>query len=86
MNVTPAEHQAATRVLDALAPSSGYSRGVLDAYQDACEGAPWSSVGGFTVGEIPVPLRAPHWVLKESASYQVDYLRGYEAQAKAGST
>ena len=87
------EQEAAQRVLDVVAPSAAYQRGRLDAYQDQCEGCPQASLGATTVPpDAHLVPRPPHWALKTAyeqptaearEAYLADYLRGYEAQARA---
>lgn len=55
--------------------SKSFERGRLDCAQDACENAPFASVGGMDARKVMV---RPHWI---SESDWPEYLRGYQAGA-----
>jgi len=56
-------------------PSERFMRGHADCAQDACENAPFASVGGMDARKNMI---RPHWI---SESDWPEYLRGYQAGA-----
>jgi hypothetical protein len=59
----------------AIEPSRSFKRGHADCAQDACENAPFASVGGMDARK---DMMRPHWI---SESDWPEYLRGYQVGA-----